>query len=55
MDEKEVDKMINNVIASFIIDGIEVSSEFFCKMREKFIYKNNKNNPCKCLVKKGRK
>lgn len=55
MNEKELDKMINNVVASFQIDGIKVSPELICKMKKKFLYEDSKTSTRKCLVKKERK
>lgn len=55
MDVKELDKAINNVVASFLIDDIKVSSEFIWELRQKYIYEKCKNNLSRRLVKKEKK
>ena len=49
MYNEELDKMINNVIASFRIDNIEVPMDFVYGVKERVMHKN-KN--VKCLIKK---
>lgn len=51
MNDKEFDRMIGDVVASFRIDNIMVSPKFILSMKQKFINKNKG----KSLIKKEKK
>ena len=51
-----IDKLIQNVVASFQIDHIEVTTDVVMKSREKIIDQNKKDSSfCKKLVKENRR